>query len=208
MASLCWFWICIKSMKPFLSCLFGAWCTLSLCETLSEAWCSFKLETDSYSVFLSLSLSKKMKWSLWCWLNEEKSAFVLLCEEESGCFSLHCVWHQHSAWVWAWSRACLVSLPSSFPFPDFLCMLRPTAGLCERLSAASGFATLCSTLNPPFIILCHGEQGNSRLNKLGANFKIKISIKPYKFSFVFLSSCLCLFEHNLSMAGSWCRPVS
>ena len=131
-----WSHLCVKSMKPFLSCISVHWCTLLLYETLCTSRSSLKLDPD-----LTQTLSLTFTFPKWSEVFEDGamkskvcSFFFLLCKER-GSFSLYCLWHL-SALVWAWSRACLVSLPSSIPFPDFLCMLRLTADVCERLSAA------------------------------------------------------------------------
>lgn len=163
----CWFRICVCKIHDTF--FFFSLSLLSCSVQLSAAWCSLKLDL---TLFLTLSLSKNEKWAL----NPLKTA---LCEEQGRCFhcvkrgsfSPHCVWHL-SALVWAWSRACLVSLPSSIPFPDFLCMLRLTASLCERLSVAGGVCDCVLILNLQLIILCDGKQSNRRLNKLGLSGQI------------------------------------
>lgn len=96
-------------------------CTDALCEPVSATWRSLTLDPYSSSVFLSLSLYR----------NEEQALkYLKTTLWRAKCsFSPHCVWHL-AALVWASSRACLVSLPSSILFPDFLCMLWLVAGLC------------------------------------------------------------------------------
>ena len=87
------------------------------------------------------------------------------------------VWHL-SALVWASSRACLVSLPSSIPFPDFLCTSRLHGwSMWEAFSSWWGLWQ-CShsettVYNP--VSWKTRQQWAWQVKGVGANFKISIS---------------------------------
>lgn len=133
-------------------------CVLMFLVTVRKHFLLVKIRPDFYSHSFHFPKVKKEPWGLWRSLYEEqRDVFFPLFEERAG-FSPHCVWHL-STLVWAWLRPCLVSLPSSISFPDFLCMLRFTAGLCERLLATGTFTTIFLTFNPQLKIPCRGKRG-------------------------------------------------
>lgn len=87
-----------------------------------------------------------------------------------GSSSLHCVSHV-SALVWAWLRACLVSLPSSIPFPDF-CVCSRSDLVCVR-AAAGGFGAIFK-LNTLLIILCRVKQHTGMFDMLKVSEQMSI----------------------------------
>lgn len=88
--------------------------TLFIHRSLAKADCSFFFSLLRSSIEELAFRSKSVAPSTM----SKAFLFFSPCKAWGG-FSPHCVWHL-SALVWAQSRACLVSLPSSIPFPDFL----------------------------------------------------------------------------------------
>lgn len=153
--------LCVKSMKPCLSCISVHWGTLLLDETLCTSRSSLKLDPD-----LTQTLSLTFTFPKWSEVFEDGaikskvcSFFFLLCKEQlfpllsltSQCLSLSLI-------------------EGMFGFTSFLYSISWFLVHVEAHGWCVWEAFSCQvlfSLNLQLIILYHREQGNSRFNKLG-----------------------------------------